>query len=60
MYDGSVGENILYGCQEVTEEDMMKAAEDANVHSFILELEKGYDTNCGERGTQMSGKFSNV
>uniref|UniRef100_A0A0N5AMH6 ATP-binding cassette sub-family B member 9 n=1 Tax=Syphacia muris TaxID=451379 RepID=A0A0N5AMH6_9BILA len=55
LYSGSVRDNILYGCESATEEDMIKAAKDANVHDFILETEKGYDTECGEKGVQMSG-----
>ncbi|KIH42656.1 ABC transporter, ATP-binding protein [Ancylostoma duodenale] len=34
---------------------MLRAAQTANVHNFVMELEKGYDTNCGEKGVQMSG-----
>ncbi|CAI2343058.1 unnamed protein product [Caenorhabditis sp. 36 PRJEB53466] len=55
LYDGSVRHNILYGCDFATEDDMLKASEMANVHGFVTELEKGYDTNCGEKGVQMSG-----
>ncbi|KHJ80338.1 putative antigen peptide transporter-like 2, partial [Oesophagostomum dentatum] len=55
LYNGSVRYNILYGCDWATEEDMLRAAHTANVHNFVMELEKGYDTNCGEKGVQMSG-----
>ena len=55
LYDGSVRHNILYGCDWATEDDMLRAAEMANVHNFVMELEKGYDTPCGEKGVQMSG-----
>ncbi|CAI5441125.1 unnamed protein product [Caenorhabditis angaria] len=55
LYEGSVRHNILYGCDFATEDDMLKAAEMANVHEFVKDLEKGYDTNCGEKGVQMSG-----
>ncbi|CAD6184877.1 unnamed protein product [Caenorhabditis auriculariae] len=55
LYDGSVRYNILYGCDWATEDDMLTAAKTANVHEFVMELEKGYDTNCGEKGVQMSG-----
>lgn len=37
---------------------MLNAAKTANAHNFIIELEKGYDTNCGEKGLQMSGEGS--
>ncbi|PAV80705.1 hypothetical protein WR25_03311 [Diploscapter pachys] len=55
LYDGSVRYNILYGCDWATEDDMLEAAKTANVHDFVMEFEKGYDTNCGEKGVQMSG-----
>ncbi|KAK6727498.1 hypothetical protein RB195_005279 [Necator americanus] len=55
LYNGSVRYNILYGCEWATEADMLRAAHTANVHNFVMELEKGYDTNCGEKGVQMSG-----
>lgn len=53
---GSVKENILYGCdEEISDNDVLEAARLANVHDFVLEMEKGYETNCGEKGVQMSG-----
>ncbi|PIO65166.1 ABC transporter, ATP-binding protein, partial [Teladorsagia circumcincta] len=55
LYNGSIRDNILYGCDWATEEDMLEAAEMANVHGFVMELEKKYDTVCGDRGVQMSG-----
>ncbi|VDM66024.1 unnamed protein product, partial [Strongylus vulgaris] len=58
LYDCSIRDNILYGCEWATNEDMKMAAQMANAHEFILQLEKGYDTSCGERGAQLSGKCS--
>ncbi|CAI4228229.1 unnamed protein product [Auanema sp. JU1783] len=55
LYDGSIRYNILYGCDFATEDDMLAASKMANVHNFVMELEKGYDTNCGDKGVQMSG-----
>uniref|UniRef100_A0A183G9E0 ABC transporter domain-containing protein n=1 Tax=Heligmosomoides polygyrus TaxID=6339 RepID=A0A183G9E0_HELPZ len=55
LYNGSIRDNILYGCDWATEEDMLEAAQKANVHDFVMELEKKYDTDCGDRGVQMSG-----
>jgi ATP-binding cassette subfamily B (MDR/TAP) protein 9 len=56
LYDGTVRYNILYGCEEwADEDDMIRAAKLANVHEFVIEIEKGYDTECGEKGVQMSG-----
>lgn len=57
LYNGSIRDNILYGCDWATEEDMLEAAQKANVHDFVMELEKKYDTDCGDRGVQMSGEF---
>lgn len=34
---------------------MLRAAKMANVHDFVMDQEKGYDTSCGEKGVQMSG-----
>lgn len=58
LYAGSVRYNIMYGCDEcvATEEKMIEAAKLANIHDFIMETENGYDTNCGEKGIQMSGR----
>ncbi|EPB73130.1 ABC transporter, ATP-binding protein [Ancylostoma ceylanicum] len=55
LYNGTVRENILYGCDWATEDDMLEAARKANAHNFVMELEKNYDTQCGDRGVQMSG-----
>lgn len=40
---------------DATQEDIEKAAKDANIHDFIMTLPKGYNTDVGEKGTQMSG-----
>ncbi|KAK0424982.1 hypothetical protein QR680_008962 [Steinernema hermaphroditum] len=59
LYEGTVGENILYGFYGGSAEErqrlMEAAAKKANVHDFVMQMEKGYETNCGERGVQMSG-----
>ncbi|KAF8372824.1 hypothetical protein PRIPAC_79253 [Pristionchus pacificus] len=54
LYDCSVRENIGFGC-DATEEEIIEAAKTANAHDFVTGLEKGYETTCGEKGTQMSG-----
>jgi ATP-binding cassette, subfamily B, multidrug efflux pump len=56
----SVRENLLYGRPGATEDDMLKAAQQAEAHDFILTLEdpqgrKGYDAHVGERGVKLSG-----
>ncbi|EJW83268.1 ATP-binding cassette sub-family B member 9, partial [Wuchereria bancrofti] len=55
LYEGTVRDNIVYGCDWATEEDVLNAAKIANAHNFIMETEKQYDTNCGEKGVQLSG-----
>ena len=55
LFDTSVAENIRYGKADATQEEIEKAAKEANVHDFITQLPDGYQTHVGERGTQMSG-----
>lgn len=56
----SVRENLKYGRHSATDEEMMRAAEQANVHEVIMGLSdpqgrKGYDAHVGERGVKLSG-----
>ena len=55
MFGGTVKENIAYGKQDATDEEIMEAAKRANIHEFIESLENGYDTYVGERGVKLSG-----
>ncbi|CAL1272515.1 unnamed protein product [Larinioides sclopetarius] len=55
LFSTTIAENIKYGKQDATQEEIEKAAKIANVHSFIDTLPKKYDTLVGERGTQLSG-----
>ncbi|VFQ96883.1 unnamed protein product [Cuscuta campestris] len=57
LFAGTVRENIIYGGggADVSEAEVVEAAKAANAHDFIQALEDGYDTWCGERGTQLSG-----
>jgi len=55
LFSGSVFSNIQYGRLEATKEEVLQAAKDANAHDFIEKLEKGYNTEVGERGLQLSG-----
>ena len=55
LFDGTIRENIAYGCPDATDEMVMDAAKKANIHDFILTLENGYDTEVGERGVKLSG-----
>ncbi len=55
LFNTTIAENIRYGREDATLDDIIKAAKDANAHNFICELPDGYDTLVGEGGTQMSG-----
>ena len=55
LFNSSIKENILYGCYEATDEDVMEAAKRAGIHEYIMSLENGYNTVIGERGVRLSG-----
>uniref|UniRef100_I1NY29 Multidrug resistance protein n=1 Tax=Oryza glaberrima TaxID=4538 RepID=I1NY29_ORYGL len=55
LFATSIRENILFGKEDATAEEVIAAAKAANAHSFISQLPQGYDTQVGERGVQMSG-----
>ncbi|MBQ5820217.1 MAG: ATP-binding cassette domain-containing protein, partial [Clostridia bacterium] len=55
LFVGTIRENILYGRPDATEEEVYEAARRANIHDYIMTLEKGYDTEIGERGVKLSG-----
>lgn len=55
LFDGTIGENILYGKPDATYEEMVLAAKRANIDEYVNTLEKGYDTPIGERGVKLSG-----
>jgi ATP-binding cassette subfamily B protein len=55
LFSASVKDNIGYGREDATEEEIMEAARLAEAHEFISELPNGYDTFIGERGVKLSG-----
>ncbi|XP_047070941.1 ABC transporter B family member 19-like [Lolium rigidum] len=55
LFATSILENIAYGKDGVTEEQVVEAAKVANVHGFVSALPDGYRTPVGERGVQLSG-----
>ncbi len=55
LFDGTVSENIGYARRDASAPDIIAAAEIANAHGFISEMEDGYDTLIGERGVRLSG-----
>ena len=56
LFSTTIAENIRYGREDVSEEEMITAAEAANAHLFISELPDGYNTMVGDKGTQLSGE----
>lgn len=55
LFSDSIKENILLAKPDATEEEVLLAAQRANAHEFIINLEEGYDTMVGERGVKLSG-----
>ena len=55
LFNVSIAENISYGKEGATMDDIQTAAKTANAHNFISELPDGYDTLVGEGGIQLSG-----
>lgn len=55
LYDTTIRENIAYGRLDAGEEEIIEAAKKANIHDYVMTLEKGYDTEVGERGIKLSG-----
>ena len=55
LFDTTIAENIRFGQEDATMEEIQEAAKNANAHDFISSLPDGYDTNVGEGGTQLSG-----
>jgi len=55
LFGGSIAENIAYGCEHATFEEIVNAAKVACAHDFIVNTKLGYDTTIGERGMRLSG-----
>ena len=55
LFNSTIRDNILYGRPDATEEEVIEAAKKAGIHDYITTLEKGYDTEVGERGVRLSG-----
>ena len=54
LFSGTIADNIAFGRPGATQEDVEAAARAVGAHDFIAALEHGYDTEVGERGTQLS------
>lgn len=55
LFSGTVLENIQYGKQNASKEEVIEAAMNAGAHDFIMEMPEAYDTYVGERGVKLSG-----
>ncbi|MDR2383286.1 MAG: ABC transporter ATP-binding protein/permease [Prevotellaceae bacterium] len=55
LFNDTVFNNIAFGWEEATEENVRKAAKIANAHEFVVKLEEGYNTMIGDRGNRLSG-----
>jgi ATP-binding cassette, subfamily B, multidrug efflux pump len=55
LFSGSIRDNLLWGKEEASEEDMIRAAKDAQIHETIENLKYGYDTPLGQKGVNLSG-----
>ena len=55
LFNATVFENIAFGMQGVSLDDIIAAAKVANAHEFIMQMPEGYDTNIGDRGIKLSG-----
>ena len=55
LFHDSIRSNLRYARLDASDEDMEAACRAANIHNFIVDLEKGYDTLVGERGYRLSG-----
>ncbi len=54
LFSGSIKDNIRYGNLTATDEEVLKAAKYVNAHDFIIQMEKGYDSEVGEGGSLLS------
>lgn len=55
LFSGSIRENILFGKNDASEEEVLDAARKANALDFIQSFPQGFDTEVGDRGLQLSG-----
>ena len=55
LFNDTVYNNIVFGMEGVTPDDVERAARIANAHDFIMQMEQGYQTNIGDRGAKLSG-----
>ncbi len=54
IFSGTIMDNIRYGKLDATDEEVVEAAKAVHAHEFIMQLEKGYETEVNERGSSLS------
>lgn len=57
LFATSIKENIRYGRPGATDAEVIEASKKANAHEFITDFPNQYDTQCGERGSALSGEY---
>ncbi|MBR6158869.1 MAG: ABC transporter ATP-binding protein [Lachnospiraceae bacterium] len=55
LFNGTIRENLLYAKEDATQEELVQACKNANIHDFISQQPDGYDTMVGNRGLKLSG-----
>ncbi len=55
LFNGTIRDNLLYAKEDATEEELIQACKNANIHDFIVRQPGGYDTVVGNRGLKLSG-----
>ena len=55
LFTGTIRENLLWGKPDATEEEVVRAAKDAQAYDFIMQLPQGFDTELTQGGTNVSG-----
>ncbi|MCR4763084.1 MAG: ABC transporter ATP-binding protein/permease [Lachnospiraceae bacterium] len=55
LFNGTIRDNLLYAKEDATEEELIAACKNANIHDFIQAQPDGYDTIVGNRGLKLSG-----
>lgn len=55
LFNDTIRNNITFGQENVSDEEVIRAAKIANADQFIVQMEEGYETNIGDRGSKLSG-----
>ncbi len=55
LFNGTIKDNLLYAKEDATDEELINACKNANIHDFIINQPDGYDTMVGNRGLKLSG-----